>query len=161
MCRIHLDSVLNAKCRHPVITDEKSKLFNANCRNDILLKHIKKRCDIHREEIVELSDEKGVVKHLRNYPFDYGIEHLKERETLILLKVDANYGDENESTTDKMIFVPMVSSMENDKEFMELINPKPQSRRSSAREDDRRGGGKGKGKQSAIKRTASKSGTKK
>lgn len=37
---------------------------------------------------VELSDEKGVVKHLREFPYDYGIDHLKERETLILLKVD-------------------------------------------------------------------------
>lgn len=68
--------------------DEQSRLFNANCRNDVLLQHIKKRCDCHREDDVELSDEKGVVKHLREFPYDYGIDHLKERETLILLKVD-------------------------------------------------------------------------
>lgn len=30
-------------------TDEQSRLFNANCRNDVLLQHIKKRCDCHRE----------------------------------------------------------------------------------------------------------------
>lgn len=29
--------------------DEQSRLFNANCRNDVLLQHIKKRCDCQRE----------------------------------------------------------------------------------------------------------------
>ena len=39
-------------------------------------------------ETVELSDESGTVKNLRNNLNDYGIDYLKERETLILLKVD-------------------------------------------------------------------------
>jgi len=40
---------------------------------------------------VELSDESGIVKNLRNFPTDYGVEYLKEREILILLKVDSTY----------------------------------------------------------------------
>ncbi|XP_061193024.1 uncharacterized protein CXorf65 homolog [Saccostrea echinata] len=143
--------------------DEQSRLFNANCRNDVLLQHIKKRCDCQRDDIVELSDEKGVVKHLRNYPYDYGIDHLRERETLILLKVDGNmYGDENDSTMgDRLTFIPLLASMEGNQEFMELINPRPQSRKSSAREDDRRVKAKGGKTPPTTKRQNTKSSAKK
>ncbi|XP_048736305.1 uncharacterized protein CXorf65 homolog [Ostrea edulis] len=143
--------------------DEQTRLFNANCRNDVLLQHIKKRCDCHREDIVELSDEKGVVKHLRNYPYDYGIDHLRERETLILLKVDGgSFADENESTMgDRLTYVPLLTSMEGNQEFLELINPRPQSRKGSAREDERRAKTKGGKSAPSTKRQSSKSGTKK
>lgn len=146
--------------------DEQSRLFNANCRNDVLLQHIKKRCDCQREDIVELSDEKGVVKHLREFPYDYGIDHLKERETLILLKVDgSSFGDENESTMgDRLTFIPLLTGMEGNQEFMELINPRPQSRQSrkgSAREDERRGKPKAAKPAPTSKRQSSKSGGKK
>ncbi|XP_034326827.1 uncharacterized protein LOC128176654 [Crassostrea angulata] len=146
--------------------DEQSRLFNANCRNDVLLQHIKKRCDCHREDDVELSDEKGVVKHLREFPYDYGIDHLKERETLILLKVDgSSFGDENESTMgDRLTFIPLLTGMEGNQEFMELINPRPQSRQSrkgSGREDERRGKPKAAKPAPTSKRQSSKSGGKK
>nr|XP_022333933.1 uncharacterized protein CXorf65 homolog [Crassostrea virginica] len=120
--------------------DEQARLFNANCRNEVLLQAIKKRCECHREDVVELSDEKGVVKHLRNFPYDYGTDHLKERETLILLKVDGNsFADENESMMgDRLTFIPLLTGMDGNQEFMELINPRPQSRKSSARDDERR-----------------------
>lgn len=42
-------------------------------------------------DIVELSDENGIVKDLRRHPYEYGVEYLKERETLILLKVEGEY----------------------------------------------------------------------
>ena len=38
-------------------------------------------------EVVEVSDEQGVVKNLRNFPKEYGSDLLKERETLVLLAV--------------------------------------------------------------------------
>ena len=42
-------------------------------------------------DTVELSDENGMVKDLRRHPDEYGVEYLKERETLILLKVEGDY----------------------------------------------------------------------
>ena len=38
-------------------------------------------------DVVELCDEQGVVKNLRNFPTQYGSAFLKERETLVLLAV--------------------------------------------------------------------------
>lgn len=38
--------------------------------------------------MVEVSDEKGIVKDLRRNPYAYGTDYLKERETLVLLKVE-------------------------------------------------------------------------
>lgn len=39
-------------------------------------------------EVIDLSDEYGVVKNLRQNLDEYGYDYLKERETVILLRVD-------------------------------------------------------------------------
>lgn len=104
--------------------EDKKRLFNANCRNEILLDHIKKKCDCELDDIVELSDEQGVVKNLRNHPLDYGTDYLKERETLILLKVESNSSDDADPQNDRSIYIPLLTSLENDSNFIETINPK-------------------------------------
>lgn len=42
-------------------------------------------------EVIDLSDEQGVVKNLRQNLDEYGYEYLKERETVILLRVDCKW----------------------------------------------------------------------
>ncbi|KAK3578689.1 hypothetical protein CHS0354_008547 [Potamilus streckersoni] len=105
--------------------DGQSKIFNINCRNDILLHFIKKGCQCSRDDIVDVSDEQGFVKNLRNYPLDYGNDHLKDRETLVLLKVETNGEmDDAMSTSDKTIFTPMLVGLENNQEFNDNLNPR-------------------------------------
>ncbi|XP_069116406.1 uncharacterized protein CXorf65 homolog [Argopecten irradians] len=130
--------------------DQQSRIFNANCRNEVLLHHIKRRCEcVEREDIVELSDEKGVVKNLRNFPFDYGSEYLKERETLILLKVDNLPEDQD---CDRMVYVPLLIELEHNKEFTDALNPKQEVRPTSSMDDDGRGNKKNvKGSSAASK----------
>lgn len=58
--------------------DEQSRLFNANCRNDVLLQHIKKRCDCHREG--KTKHPKIMSKHeVTQYP-----------ATLVLFNIDTD-----------------------------------------------------------------------
>mmetsp|Transcript_15364 Transcript_15364/g.27034 ORF Transcript_15364/g.27034 Transcript_15364/m.27034 type:complete len:85 (+) Transcript_15364:39-293(+) len=50
-----------------------------------------------------------------------------------------SFADENESMMgDRLTFIPLLTGMDGNQEFMELINPRPQSRKSSARDDERR-----------------------
>lgn len=112
--------------------NDESKIFNINCRNDILLYYIKKRCKVSRDETVELSDEAGIVKNLRNNLNDYGIDYLKERETLILLKVDSSSeGEDTDSNSDKLVFIPMLTSVVNNQEFNSTLNPREDNLRGS------------------------------
>ncbi|VDI11790.1 Hypothetical predicted protein [Mytilus galloprovincialis] len=97
--------------------DDQSKIFNANCRNDILLHSIKEKCKCNSNDIVELSDEDGIVKDLRRHPFEYGVDFLKERETLILLKIEGLY-HENDFDRSRTIYRPMLVGMENNTEFV-------------------------------------------
>jgi len=60
----------------------------------VLICHVylsRTNCLYLSSDIVELSDENGIVKDLRRHPYEYGVEYLKERETLILLKVEGDY----------------------------------------------------------------------
>ncbi|CAG2235526.1 unnamed protein product [Mytilus edulis] len=107
--------------------DDQSKIFNANCRNDILLHSIKEKCKCNSNDIVELSDEDGIVKDLRRHPFEYGVDFLKERETLILLKIEGLY-HENDFDRSRTIYRPMLVGMENNTEFVETLNPKVEGR---------------------------------
>ncbi|KAL5008044.1 hypothetical protein ScPMuIL_013625 [Solemya velum] len=75
-------------------------------------------------DTIELSDETGAVKNLRNYPYDYGVDYLKEREILVLLKVE-NAGLE-ETDSDRITFVPLLAGMDDNKEFLDVLNPKPE-----------------------------------
>ncbi|KAK6165813.1 hypothetical protein SNE40_022654 [Patella caerulea] len=70
--------------------DCRSELFNPNCRIISLLKNIRDRCSCFEAEEVDLSDENGNVKYLRETPYKFASEILTERENLVLLRVDKN-----------------------------------------------------------------------
>ena len=40
-------------------------------------------------DVIDLSDESGVVKNIHKFPADYGTGYFTDRETLILLKVES------------------------------------------------------------------------
>ncbi|XP_046545260.1 uncharacterized protein CXorf65-like [Haliotis rubra] len=100
--------------------DHRSRIFNANCRNDILLHHIKSCCDCGESDIIDLSDEKGRVKNLRNNLNDYGTDYLKRRESLILLRVDHSKGEDNQ---ERLKFIPLLAGLKANREFIEALNP--------------------------------------
>jgi len=98
--------------------DDKTELFNPNCRNCLLLSNIKERCDCEDDDFIDLSDESGSLKNLQNHPLDYGTKYLNEREILILVKGEKTEGD-------NMTFVPLLEGMETNKAFLERLNPPP------------------------------------
>ncbi|XP_045172483.1 uncharacterized protein CXorf65 homolog [Mercenaria mercenaria] len=125
--------------------DNESRLFNINCRNEVLLYQIKKRCKMDHDEIIELSDEQGSVKNLRQNLNEYGYDYLKERETLILLRVDACEGEhteENESVIDKTMFIPMLATMNENQDFIDALNPQNHLGRKNSLLDDVDGKGR-------------------
>ncbi|XP_013069455.2 uncharacterized protein CXorf65 homolog isoform X4 [Biomphalaria glabrata] len=67
--------------------DEKEQLCNTYCRNDIFLEFVKSQCQCQPEDVIDLADERGLIKHLRRFPQDYAKDFLKDRETLILLSI--------------------------------------------------------------------------
>ncbi|XP_076442906.1 uncharacterized protein CXorf65 homolog [Babylonia areolata] len=94
--------------------ENQTKIFNADCKNEILLENIKMQCDCPHNEAVEVSDEHGVVKNLRNFPTEYGSDFLKGRETLVLLTV--------QNGADKPVFTPLLASLRNDPDFNDTLN---------------------------------------
>ncbi|KAJ7365953.1 hypothetical protein OS493_002691 [Desmophyllum pertusum] len=81
--------------------DDKSELFNPNCRNCLLLSNIKERCDCEDDDFIDLSDESGSLKNLQSHPLDYGTKYLNEREIFILVKGEKTDGG-------SMTFVPLL-----------------------------------------------------
>ncbi|XP_068686944.1 uncharacterized protein CXorf65-like isoform X2 [Montipora foliosa] len=57
--------------------DCEESLFNPNCRIEILLDAIKRRCNCTKDATVDLSDEAGNLKCLGNHPLSYASELLK------------------------------------------------------------------------------------
>ncbi|KAL4238970.1 protein cxorf65 [Mactra antiquata] len=107
--------------------DDQSRLFNINCRNEVLLYQIKKRCKMDRDEIIDLSDEHGTVKNLRQNLNEYGYDYLKERESLILLRVDlsnADHLEEDPSLLEKAVFIPMLTTLNENQDFIDALNPR-------------------------------------
>jgi hypothetical protein len=41
--------------------------------------------------MVDLSDDSGNLKYLRGHPESYATEFLKDRESLVLIRVDSKY----------------------------------------------------------------------
>ncbi|XP_012936137.2 uncharacterized protein LOC106011355 isoform X1 [Aplysia californica] len=105
-------------------TEEQEQIFNPDCRNDVLLDFIKRHCQCGGEDVVELSDERGVVKNLRSFPQEYAKEYLRDRETLILLRVD-NFpmSEENGSSSNKAVYTPLLSSLMSNPDFIDILNP--------------------------------------
>ncbi|KAK2143720.1 hypothetical protein LSH36_818g00011 [Paralvinella palmiformis] len=67
--------------------EQEETIFNPQCKCVTLLSTIKQRCCDDDVE-VDLSDENGNVKNLRESPNRYADEILADRENLVLLKVD-------------------------------------------------------------------------
>ncbi|XP_046569034.1 uncharacterized protein CXorf65-like [Haliotis rubra] len=69
--------------------DRQQHIFNPNCRSSTLLRSIRDKCSCgDAAEDIELSDECGNIKYLRDAHNRYANEVLGERETLVLLRVD-------------------------------------------------------------------------
>ncbi|KAI0227887.1 hypothetical protein LSAT2_021598 [Lamellibrachia satsuma] len=100
--------------------DEQSHVFNPNCRNEVLLMGIKKVCRCPRAATLDLSDETGMVKHLHSHLTDYGTTYFKDRETLVLLRVEQT----GEAPLQRTTYVPLLKRLEADKDFLDKINPK-------------------------------------
>lgn len=69
--------------------DNQSQIFNHNCKNGVLLGHIRQQCGLLPDANIDLSDEKGSVKQLHYNLDDYGTDYLRDREILVLLKVNS------------------------------------------------------------------------
>ena len=72
-----------------LFADNKAAIFNHNCKNGVLLGHIKDHCGLNPAENIDLSDEAGHVKQLHYNLEDYGTKFLEDREILVLLKVNS------------------------------------------------------------------------
>lgn len=102
------------------LSDGEESIFNPNCRTDILLDDIKRRCNCTKDgtffekfssifhfqyyclnslkiniplsvATVDLSDEAGNVKYLVNHPLRYATELLKARESFVLIRVESKF----------------------------------------------------------------------
>jgi hypothetical protein len=69
--------------------DEKH-VMNANCRCLFLLEALRRKGDCAEDVEIDVCDEQGNVKLLRENLDRYASELLAERERLVLLKVDRN-----------------------------------------------------------------------
>ncbi|XP_069107658.1 uncharacterized protein CXorf65 homolog [Argopecten irradians] len=72
--------------------DCEEEIFNPFCRARNLLRSIKQKCRCKNDFDIELCDESGNIKFLRDVPNRYANEILTERETLVLLRVDKSSG---------------------------------------------------------------------
>lgn len=79
--------------------DGEESIFNPNCRTDILLDDIKRRCNCNKDATVDLCDESGNLKYLVNHPLSYATELLKEREAFVLIRVEKKGETEGDSYT--------------------------------------------------------------
>ncbi|KAK0043286.1 hypothetical protein Bpfe_027281 [Biomphalaria pfeifferi] len=106
--------------------DEKEQLCNTYCRNDIFLEFVKSQCRCQPEDVIDLADERGLIKHLRRFPQDYAKDFLKDRETLILLSIvtSSKFGktSSEESNTKNAIYKPLLFSLEHDREFLDQLS---------------------------------------
>lgn len=87
--------------------DSQQEIFNPNCKTYLLLKNIKHKCKCDREADIELSDESGNIKNLRDPGFQqrYATDFLDERERLVLLKVTRSNHDGGQ-----VIYTPLLKA---------------------------------------------------
>ncbi|KAH9523792.1 hypothetical protein Btru_047041 [Bulinus truncatus] len=104
--------------------DDKEHIFNPYCRNDIFLKCIKLQCHCKPEDVIDVSDERGMIKYLRSHPNDYAKDYLKARECLVLLSISTN--DERSSDEDDSIkpaaYRPLLYSLAHNQDFIDQLN---------------------------------------
>ncbi|CAH1778716.1 unnamed protein product, partial [Owenia fusiformis] len=84
---------------------------------------IRKKCKCSNLDTqhMDLSDEAGAIKNLRNNLNDYGSEYFADRETLILIKVEVS------PTGESWTYVPMLTELQTDQDFLAKLNPKTTS----------------------------------
>ncbi|KAK2140075.1 hypothetical protein LSH36_1492g00003 [Paralvinella palmiformis] len=103
------------------------EIFNANCRNVLLLQHIKEKCNCSETETVDISDEYGVVKNLHQHLLDYASEFVQDRENVVLVRVVRG-------TEDGIHYVPLLLGKDRDKDFLAKLNPKEPKWRAQRRD---------------------------
>ena len=94
--------------------DGEELLCNPQCKTDVLLDNIRRRCSFEKGVIVDLSDESGNLKYLRGHPESYATEFLKDRESLVLIRVDKSPIDDATTYTPLLedVFVVTTSFIE-------------------------------------------------
>lgn len=113
--------------------DNKTCIFNPDCKNNIFLHHVKSKCGVALEDVVDVSDESGAVKHLHANPEDYAKDYLHDRETLVLLRVDRVPYDEADDGIEEDVYTPLLDGLEENAEFVGQLNPKSAKRRERAK----------------------------
>ncbi|RDD44280.1 Uncharacterized protein CXorf65-like protein [Trichoplax sp. H2] len=103
--------------------DNKSEIFNPNCRNTSLIDNIKERCDCEKDDWISLSDERGILKKIHLNLLDYASNYLEPRGVFILIKIEK---DEN-SDDHELTYTPLLDSLEQDQKFLARLRPKPKS----------------------------------
>ncbi|XP_071963349.1 uncharacterized protein [Antedon mediterranea] len=103
--------------------EDKSELFNPNCKIHILLHNIKQRCSCQNDDNIDLSDETGTVINLPKHPYEYGKSYLTERTSFILVKMEKEtFGNGDEQRT---VYVPDLQDKKNDAAYLARLNPRP------------------------------------
>lgn len=69
--------------------DKKDALFNIFCKTNILIENIKQRCYVDDTIEIDLIDLNGISKHIQESRNPYAHSLLKNREILILAKVES------------------------------------------------------------------------
>ncbi|RDD41767.1 Uncharacterized protein CXorf65-like protein [Trichoplax sp. H2] len=99
-------------------SDSKEVIVNPNCRVFVLLESLKKTCSLESDVTVDLSDEEGNVKFLSDSLNSYANEHLNERSSYILIRVQ-------KSSNDTKNYVPLLIDDEViNEEFLARLQPK-------------------------------------
>ncbi|RUS87863.1 hypothetical protein EGW08_004396 [Elysia chlorotica] len=110
--------------------DDQQQIFNPDCRNATLLSYIRIRCCANSKvsDLVELSDERGVVKNLRQFPQEYAKAYVRDREILVLLKVDnvessTSFSSSKPGHVGRVTYTPLLTNLRENSDFMETLNP--------------------------------------
>ncbi|CAL1527119.1 unnamed protein product [Lymnaea stagnalis] len=104
--------------------DDQEQLFNPNSRNNLFLLNVKNRCQCQSEDVIDVSDERGNLKNLSNFPKEYAKEYLKDRERLVLVRRDydkSSYSTQN-NLSRQGIFKPLLQSLAGNQEFIDKLN---------------------------------------
>ncbi|XP_077990798.1 uncharacterized protein C22orf15-like [Glandiceps talaboti] len=98
--------------------DAEEAIFNPYCRTMLLLENIKQRCRCGEDVEVDLSDNEGNIKYLHSAESlqKYANEILKEREILILVKVERN------EDSNKPQYVPLLNDDTIDAAFLAKLS---------------------------------------
>ncbi|ELU01107.1 hypothetical protein CAPTEDRAFT_187932 [Capitella teleta] len=98
--------------------DNRSEIFNPDCPCRVLLNAIKSKCECDQNDVIDLSNESGVVKQLLKNPDHNGLNVFTNREELILLRVHRTQSKDAEGVT----YTPLLQEKLRDQEFVAKLN---------------------------------------